>query len=187
MLNLKLLLRILPAVLLSGVQIFGFSEAVRSQVIEAEWSGAIAQSPPSETEKIDRLIQQLKSDDPIVRSSEIYALGSMGKSAKAGIPNLIPLLNDSNRAVRKTVVYAVGNMDEAAKASIPSLIPLLNDNDSEVRSLAAEALKKTWLSTLNFLQQNHADFKVIAEGFVCCAAELRAGVGMIDEGRSPHD
>jgi HEAT repeat protein len=134
MLNPKSLLKVLPAVLLSFVQVVGMSELARSQSL-----------PPqqvSQSEEIDRLIQQLKSPDPKVRSDAARALGKMGESAKAAIPNLIPLLQDPEPNVRSRAALALGRMGESAKATIPNLIPLLKDSDPYVRWSAAEALKK---------------------------------------------
>jgi HEAT repeat protein len=134
MLNPKSLLKVLPAVLLSIVQVVGMSEVGRSQSL-----------PPqqvSQSEIIDRLIQQLKSPDLYVRLSAASALGSMGESAKAAIPNLIPLLKDSDSDVRSGAASALRSMGESAKAAIPNLIPLLKDAEPYVRSSAATALKK---------------------------------------------
>jgi hypothetical protein len=76
MLTPKLLLKVLPAVLLSFGQVVGMSEMARSQPLEASRSGAIAQVSPSETEKLDRLTQQLKSGDPQVRLFAAEPLGT---------------------------------------------------------------------------------------------------------------
>jgi hypothetical protein len=77
MLNPKSLLKVLPAVLLSVGQMVGISEVGRSQ------NTPPLAPPPSQAEQIEinRLIPQLRSDNPDVRRCAAAALGSMGKSA----------------------------------------------------------------------------------------------------------
>jgi HEAT repeat protein len=138
------LLHVLPAVLLSVVQVVGMSEVARSQTSPRS---PLAQNtpplapPPSQAKqiKIDQLIQQLRSNDSNVRLRATFALERISESA---IPSLIPLLKDADRSVRWAAAEALGSMGSSAKAEIPSLIPLLKDENRDVRSVAAETLKK---------------------------------------------
>ena len=92
MLNPKSLLKVLPVVLLTIVQIVGPMAVARSAEV-------VVQQPANQNQTINQLIQQLKTGYVETRSSAATAFGRMGESAKSAIPSLIPLLKDSDTDV----------------------------------------------------------------------------------------
>jgi HEAT repeat protein len=150
MLNLKSLLKVLPVVLLSFGSIVGISGVARSQSLSSQ--------QVSQSEEIDRLIQQLKSPDLKERSNAVKALGNMNELAKGIIPSLIPLLKDSDSEVRANTADALGEILEVpfftvvsidpverrmlAKSIVPDLTPLLEDPDEQVQLRASFTLAR---------------------------------------------
>jgi HEAT repeat protein len=110
MLNLKSLLNVLPALLLSVVQVLGMSEVVRSQPVREDLSLFIAPQPANQNKRINQFIEQLKVDDPKVRSNAAFALGKIGEATQSTIPNLISLLKDSDWQVRSSATEALSKL-----------------------------------------------------------------------------
>jgi HEAT repeat protein len=133
MLNPKSLLKVLPAVLLSFMPVVGMSEVARSQ--------SLLPQQVNQNKEIDRLIQQLKSPDPKVRSHAAYTLGLIGQPAKASIPSLIKLLDDPKAGVRHSAIWSIGNIGVSLESITPSIIALLTDPiSSRVRLVATQTL-----------------------------------------------
>ena len=66
-------------------------------------TGEIKKSPavdPDTKRKIDELVDKLKNDAAIVRSSAALALGNMGPAAKEAVPALTEALEDEKKYVR---------------------------------------------------------------------------------------
>lgn len=90
------------------------------------------------TESEDILIEFLKDDDPLIKTSTCEALGIL-KSKKA-IENIFPLLYDINFWVRACACSALGEIGD--NKAVPQLLEKLQDESHWVRSAACEALGK---------------------------------------------
>ncbi|MEO0088454.1 MAG: HEAT repeat domain-containing protein [candidate division WOR-3 bacterium] len=89
-------------------------------------------------ESEDILIELLKDDDPLIKTSACEALGNL-KSKKA-IENIFPLLYDINFWVRTCACSALGEIGDSK--AVPHLLEKLQDESHWVRSAACEALGK---------------------------------------------
>ncbi|HEX5732656.1 MAG TPA: HEAT repeat domain-containing protein [Blastocatellia bacterium] len=97
------------------------------------------------TDRVAKLIDQLKSPDEYVRSRAAYELGWIRPEAKQAIPALIVALKDESNDVRSSVAEALGRIGPEAKQAIPALIVALKDESNVVRSSAAYALGRMGL------------------------------------------
>jgi HEAT repeat protein len=96
--NPKLVLKVFPVVLLTVVQVVGMGGVARSQIV--------VQQSENQSQEIDRLIQQLKTDENLVKQvNAAQALVNIGESA---IPSLIPLLKDQDWFVRSRAARTLG-------------------------------------------------------------------------------
>ncbi|MCS7249443.1 MAG: HEAT repeat domain-containing protein [candidate division WOR-3 bacterium] len=89
-------------------------------------------------ESEDILIELLKDEDPLIKTSACEALGIL-KSKKA-IENIFPLLYDLNFWVRACACAALGEIGD--EKALPHLLEKLKDESHWVRSSACEALGK---------------------------------------------
>lgn len=128
--SVRSVLKVFPILLLSFGPVVGMYGVSRSEVM--------VEASVDQSQVINQLIQQLKTEDLEIRSNAAKSLGRMGESA---IPALIPLLDNQDMWVRSSAADALGEMGESAKA-ISVLMPLRKDQDSLVRSRATKALKK---------------------------------------------
>ena len=102
--------------------------------------GCTPSIPPATLNKsVPELIQDLKSDDGLIRSQAAIALGLKKEEAKEAIPALIKVLGDPKTHVRYRVMEALAQMGEPA---VSALIAATEDNDRNIRFYAAHALKK---------------------------------------------
>jgi hypothetical protein len=77
--NLKLLLKVFPVVLLMVVQVVGMGGVARSEVIPLPPVDPVSPLPPvDQSQSIDQLIQQLRTGDYTARSSAAQALSKIG-------------------------------------------------------------------------------------------------------------
>jgi HEAT repeat protein len=80
-----------------------------------------------------------KDDDPLVRRSAAFALGSMGKTEDAGVHAALKAgLADKSPAVKQNVAWALGRMGDS---SVGELQTALKDADTLVRRDAAKSLE----------------------------------------------
>ncbi len=70
------------------------------------------------------------------------ALGKIGESAAAAVPNLMRALRDPDNGVCALAAEALGQMGESADGAIPALMRSLKHISPEVRRSAAEAMGK---------------------------------------------
>lgn len=89
-------------------------------------------------ESEDTLIELLKDDDPLIKTSACEALGIL-KSKKA-VEEIFPLLYDINFWVRACACTALGEIGDSK--AVPQLLEKLQDESHWVRSSACEALGK---------------------------------------------
>jgi HEAT repeat protein len=137
MLNPKSLLNVLPAVLLSFVQVVGMGEVARSQVIVQ----------PQNQQTIIQLLQQLHQEEnnrkreegtiernrPANKETIIKRLAAIGKPT---IPHLMPWLKGKNQDQQRLAVQILKEMGVAALPAVPHLIPLLQDPISSIPGIA---------------------------------------------------
>lgn len=89
-------------------------------------------------ESEDTLIELLKDDDPLIKTSACEALGIL-KSEKA-IEDIFPLLYDINFWVRASACNALGEIGD--NKAVSQLLERLEDENHWVRQAACEALGK---------------------------------------------
>ncbi len=88
------------------------------------------------------LMAALGHDDPRVRRSAAYALGTFGSVAALSAKPLKKALRDSNASVRQNAAWALGRIGAAADGPmVADLCDLLGDANALVRRDAAAALK----------------------------------------------
>jgi HEAT repeat protein len=74
--------------------------------------GVFAQA---QSERIEEIINQLKSRDESIRKNAAYKLKEAGPEAKQAAPALTDLLNDENEVVRKTAKEALTKIGARTK------------------------------------------------------------------------
>ena len=84
---------------------------------------------------ISSLVQALKAQDPVVRTTAALALGEFGQEAKVAVSELIEALKENN----PYAAHALGRIGPDARDAIPALITALHGPTS---GNAAHALKK---------------------------------------------
>jgi len=96
--------------------------------------------PPAMLNKsVPELIQDLKSEDGIIRSQAALALGAKKEGAKEAIPALIAALADQKTHVRYRVIQGLAQIGEPA---VPALIEATSHHERGVRFYSAHTLKK---------------------------------------------
>jgi HEAT repeat protein len=92
---------------------------------------------------IDYWIEQLQSQDPLVRRLSSHALSMIGPDGKSkSIPALLTALDDPESFVRVWVAAALARVDPHSQQALKTLIAGLRDEHSFVRSLAAWHLSR---------------------------------------------
>jgi HEAT repeat protein len=91
---------------------------------------------------VRELSKALKDSDTRVRRVAAFGLQTMGKAAKAAMPQLIDALQDPDIVVRRNAAQTLKNIGKAAKAAVPQLIDALQNSneDKMLRRYAAWAL-----------------------------------------------
>ena len=92
--------------------------------------------------EVTRLIEQLKDENPIVRSNAAQALRDFGPEARQAVRPLIEAMKDEDREVRLYAAEALGNIGPKAKVAVPALIEAMKNDAQDVRQQAAEALRR---------------------------------------------
>lgn len=91
-------------------------------------------------DEIQRNIDRLRHDDPIVRYWAVLYLEE--RCDKAAVPALIDTLCDQDEAVRGVAARALASFGPAAETAIPALKQTMDDAEVWVRNAAAYALSK---------------------------------------------
>jgi len=91
---------------------------------------------------IEKLIENLKASDQVVRLHAATVLGSMGDDATQAVPALVELLWAENIHDRKLAALTLGKIGPAAKAAIPALFAAVDDEDDGVAEMAEWALEE---------------------------------------------
>ena len=85
----------------------------------------------------EKYLQDLKSENVMVRNNAIYYLGK--NREKLAAPMLIELLNnDQPKEIRLNAIEALGKIEE--DSSVEALVALLNEEDKEIKMAACDAL-----------------------------------------------
>ena len=87
--------------------------------------------------KIAIFLENLESDDPILRWGAAAALGRIG--AAEAVPALIEALGDEDWRVRRNAAWALGQIGEAS--ALPHLARLSRDPVDAVQEMAGEAVR----------------------------------------------
>jgi HEAT repeat protein len=85
------------------------------------------------------LTQFLQLENQAARLSAIEALGTLGPTAKAGVPELQKALGDKSEIVNINILYSLGNIS-ADSSTITTLIAALRDKQRNIRYAGAKAL-----------------------------------------------
>ena len=92
-------------------------------------------------QRVDTLLNDLKSPDRETRASAVEGFGIMGTSARSAVPPLMELLKDKDCDVRSAAASALGQMGDSAAPAAPRLLALLKDKNSGVGYEAVMALE----------------------------------------------
>jgi len=106
---------------------------------EVRWRAAVALAA-GPAESAPAIAEKLKDADVLVRRYAAFALGRMGKKAKAAVPALIEAFRDKEAVVRRNAATALGLVGVEAKEAVPALTALLADPDGNVIFAAVRAL-----------------------------------------------
>ena len=93
-----------------------------------------------DADEVQRNVERLKHDDPIVRYWAVLYLED--RCDEAAIPALIETLSDQDEAVRGVAARALASFGAAAETAIPALRQAMDDAEVWVRNAAAYALSK---------------------------------------------
>src|SRR4051794_4253915 len=99
------------------------------------------QPPPHDPGYVDRLVDQLRSDDHFVRAEAARQLCNLGPAARRTLPQLLALAGDAWYQVRLQVPRAIIHLGATADEAAAVLPQLLNDSDETVRLYAQEAAR----------------------------------------------
>jgi HEAT repeat protein len=99
---------------------------------------------------VEKLVQQLKDKDEIVRLKAAKALGKLGAAAKDAIPALMAALKDPDDDVRTVAMAALDKINEAVKqsdqeeslANLARNLKRIKSDDPKVRKAAIAAMGK---------------------------------------------
>ena len=92
-------------------------------------------------EAVPYLRKALADESADVRGSAAKAIGKIGPSAGAAVPDLLVRIEqDADRIVRLYSVRSLGAIGYGTNDAISVLTKLLNDEDAKIRGAAAEAL-----------------------------------------------
>ncbi|MBX9680861.1 MAG: HEAT repeat domain-containing protein [Gemmataceae bacterium] len=83
-----------------------------------------------------------KTDDPLVRTQVLQALGSVGPKAKATFPTMMAALDDADPNVVGAAIWAMGRLERSAAGAVPRLELIVADAKSSdiIKKLARETL-----------------------------------------------
>jgi HEAT repeat protein len=96
---------------------------------------------PQDPEQVDRLVDQLHSDDNFVRAEAARQLCNLGEVAQRTLPQLLALTDDPWYQVRIQVPRAIIHLGATTDEAAVVLPRLLHDPDETVRLYAQEALR----------------------------------------------
>lgn len=98
---------------------------------------------------IEKLIENLKDSDQVIRLHAATVIGSLGEDAEPAIPALIDLLTTGDVHDRKLAALTLGEFGPAAEAAIPVLLNAANDEDDGVSDMAIWALEQIDLAEVH--------------------------------------
>jgi HEAT repeat protein len=117
-------------------------------------TSAITNMGCTPTDRVDLLIEHLRSNYGYRKEKACKELGSLGAEAAKAIPALTTLLKtEQNDYIRRCVADALGKMGPTAAAAIPTLVGSLRDRNGGVRMAAAAALGQMKEKALPTLRQ----------------------------------
>jgi HEAT repeat protein len=86
---------------------------------------------------VPMLVKALESDDELVRSESVAALGRLGSHATDAVSNIITLANnDSSTMVRSAALHALGELTTDSVAAAQAAVAALSNDDPLVRNAA---------------------------------------------------
>jgi hypothetical protein len=78
---------------------------------------------------VPKLVEALKSSNPMLRHQAADTLARIGPSAAAAVPALIDAMTDQDPLVRKACARALGQIGPDAADAVPMLIEMLLEDD----------------------------------------------------------
>ncbi len=92
---------------------------------------------------IPALGERCADENPLIRTSAVRALGSIGPAAENAVPVLLQTMTDEDRIVRIETVLALEKVQTSSRSAVNALIRVMDeDADGFVRLSAARALNK---------------------------------------------
>jgi len=95
---------------------------------------------------VDTLDAGMKSEDPVLRTAAVRAIGAMGQGGKGAVPSMIAVLKDAEEdpVLRRETARALGAVGPAASAAVEDLLALATapDLDPGLRAESLTALEK---------------------------------------------
>lgn len=108
---------------------------------------------PGTKSPLDTLLDDLRHDDPNVRTRAVRGLGSIGTPASKAVPALVRLLTDEEWEVRHAAVETLGEFGPVAVTAMPALRRSLKDASYPVRASAVPALREIAPRDKNVVQE----------------------------------
>ena len=94
---------------------------------------AVGSFGPHAAALLDKVLAQLKSEEPSVRQNAAWALGRMGDKAGKAVDALVELLEDKNSLVRRDAATALGDIGlPAAKDAVRPLLSMVETEQDDV-------------------------------------------------------
>lgn len=110
-------------------------------------------------QKLQKLIDQLNSDQPLERKDAAARLAWIGPDARPALPALRKRLDDESPVVRAAAAWAVWEIDRKAEPVLPVLLEILGDEDEQLATLTTYilgSLKSSARSALPALRRKMA-------------------------------
>src|SRR5262245_59803744 len=101
------------------------------------YTSAQDKEPPTDKEKLEALLKDLKSKDVETRYEAIMALAEFGPDANAAVPELVRALQEPSEDLRVAAALTLGKI---GKGAVKSVAELLTHKDTEVRFYALWAV-----------------------------------------------
>jgi len=133
----KLFLRLSIVAILGMIFVCGCS---REATIQDPMESVIYPTP---ADNLSELIENITSDDMLVRLVSIRELSEYGPEAVLAVPALIPNLYENPSDIRRVAAIELGIIGPDASEAVPDLISMLKTDEAyRVRVSAADALGK---------------------------------------------
>lgn len=91
---------------------------------------------------VNKLVQELKSNNEDAQALAAHQLGELGPSAKAAVPALISVVKEGSVAARSEAITALGKIGPDASAAVPELAKVLRGYSVILKYNTLQALRQ---------------------------------------------